>query len=107
MKNFLITIAVIAGLVAFTFAANESEIFGIRFWGVRAENARTEVYHHSQSYTDGKALELNKYELEYKQTKDPQEKEAIRQTIIRSMATVDKSCLPDDERQFLYELENK
>jgi hypothetical protein len=107
MKNFLITIGVIVGLVAFTFAANEFEIFGIRFWGVRSENARTEVYHQSQSYTDGKALELNKYELEYKESKDPQEKEAIRQTIIHTMAAVDKSTLPDDERIFLYQLENR
>jgi hypothetical protein len=107
MKQVLVGLAIVVGLVVLTFAANEFEIFGIRFWGVRIENAHTAVYHQSQSYVDGKALELNKYELEYKQTKDSTEKEAIRQTILHTMATVDKSTLPDDERAFLYQLENK
>ena len=107
MKNKLIAILVIIGLFAFTFLANEFEIFGIRFWGVRAENARREVFEQTQSYVEGKRQELTKYRLEYQREKDPIAKEAIRQTIIQSMANFNESKLPTDLQSFLEQLKNQ
>jgi len=104
MKDTLKVIAVIIGFFALIFLANEFEIFGIRFWGVRAENARREVFEQTQSYVEGKRQELTKYRLEYQRTKDSTEKEAIRQTILQSFANFDEKKLPYDLLQFLEEM---
>jgi len=104
MKNTLIVIGVIVGLFALTFLANEFEIFGIKFWGVRKENARREVYEQTQSYVEGKRQELTKYRLEYQRTKDITEKEAIRQTILQSFANFDENKLPSDLLDFLHQM---
>ena len=50
MKNGLLTIGAIIGLFALIFLANEFSIFGVKFWGVRKENARREVFEQTQSY---------------------------------------------------------
>ena len=107
MKNSLIVIGIIISLFAITFLANEFEIFGIRFWGVRKENARREVFEQTQSYVEGKRQELTKYRLEYLKEKDPQAKEAIRQTIILSFSNFDENKLQPDLQTFLYEMKNK
>jgi hypothetical protein len=104
MRNFLAVALVIVGLVALSFLVNEYEIFGTRFWGVRQENARREVFEQSQSYVEGKRQELTKYRLEYQTEKDPVAKEAIRRTIIQSMANFDDSKLPTDLYQFLQDI---
>ena len=107
MKNVLLTIGAIIGLFLLVFAANEFEIFGVKFWGVRKENARREVFEQTQSYVQGKRQEITKYRLEYLKTKDDQEKEAIRQTIVLSFSNFDDSKLPSDLRSFLSDMRNK
>jgi len=107
MKNVLITIGVIIALFAIIFAANEFEIFGTKFWGVRKENARREVFEQTQSYVEGKRQEITKYRLEYQLEKDTVAKEAIRQTIITSFANFDVNKLSPDLIEFLNELKNK
>lgn len=107
MKNVLIVLAIIIGLFGLTFLANEYEIFGIKFWGVRKENAKREVFEQTQSYVEGKRQELTKYRLEYQRTKDPVEKEAIRQTVVTSFANLDYTKLPPDLQSFLNDLKYK
>lgn len=107
MKQTLAIIAVVIGLFAFVFLANEFEIFGIRFWGVRVENARREVFEQTQSYVEGKRQELTKYRLEYQREKDPIAREAIRRTIIESMANFDINKLSPDLQNFLEQLKNQ
>jgi hypothetical protein len=106
MKSFLTVLAVIVGLFVITFLANEYEIFGIRFWGVRKENARREVFEQTQSYVEGKRQELTKYRLEYIMSKDSTDKQAIKETILQSFANFDDSKLPPDLYQFLHDLKN-
>lgn len=95
MKIALITIASIIGLFALIFAANEFEIFGTRFWGVRKENARREVFEQTQSYYDGKRQQLAKYHHEWNNA-DNDNKIAIEATIRSSFTGKDLEIFDND-----------
>ncbi len=106
-KGIFVSIICIVLTIGSVFLANEFEIFGIKFWGVRKENARREVFEQTQSYVEGKRQDLLRYRLEYYKCKDAQEKEAIRQTIILSFSNFPEEKLTDpDLRQFLHAMKN-
>lgn len=108
MKIALITIALIIGLFALIFAANEFEIFGTRFWGVRKENARREVFEQTQSYYDGKRQQLAKYRHEWVKA-DSDNKIAIEATIRNSFTGKDLKIFDNDPilYKFLLDVLNK
>ena len=95
MRTTLITIGCIIGLFAIIFAANEFEIFGVKFWGVRKENARREVFEQTQSYYDGKRQQLTKYHHEWKSA-DKDLKKSIEATIRSSFTGKDLKIFQDD-----------
>ncbi len=106
-KAALITVLVLAGLFALTFLANEFEIFGTRFWGVRKENARREVFEQTQSYVEGKRQELVKLHHEWVMA-DSSDKMVIEFTIRQSFANFDDSKITDDVmRNFLKDVKSK
>lgn len=74
------------------FVVNEFEIFGIKFWGVRKENARREVFEQSQSYVEGKRQELIKYKHEWNKA-SAEDKLAIENVIRMNFANFDESKL--------------
>lgn len=96
MKGKIIgyTILTIILLTATVFAINEWEIFGIKFWGVRKENARREVFEQTQSYVQGKRQELGKYYHEY-QTADSASKKSIEAVIRVQFVNFDDTKLND------------
>jgi hypothetical protein len=96
MRIALITIASIIGLFALIFAANEFSIFGTRFWGVRKENARREVFENTQSYVEGKRQELIKLHHEWNKASDD-DKIAIEATIRMSFANFDENKITEPE----------
>lgn len=96
MKNVLITIGCILGLFILIFATNEFEIFGIKFWGVRRENAKREVFEQTQSYVDGKRQDLVKYHHEW-MSADSTNKLAIESTVRISFADFDESKIQEPE----------
>jgi hypothetical protein len=92
-----ITLSVI-GLFLLIFLANEFEIFGVKFWGVRKENARREVFEQTQRQ------ELVKYHHEWVNASD-EDKKAIESTIRQSFANFDKDKITDpDLNKFLKEI---
>ena len=96
MKTTFSVIGVILGLFLLIFLANEFSIFGTKFWGVRKENARREVYERTQSYVEGKRQELVKYHHEWiKASAD--DRIAIEATIRASFANFDESKIEQPE----------
>lgn len=104
MKYALWTIGGLAAIFALSFIGNAMGLFNIQFWGVKQANAQRNVFEQSQSYVEGKRQEVTKYRLEYMQTKDPQSREAIRQTILMSTANMDLSKLTPEQRDFVESL---
>ena len=96
MRIALITIVLIIGLFALIFAANEFDIFGTRFWGVRKANAQREVFENTQSYVEGKRQELNKLHHEWNKA-NADDKIAIEATIRMNFANFDESKIQQPE----------
>lgn len=90
------------------FAANEFEIFGVKFWGVRKENARREVFEQTQSFVEGKRQDLLKYRHEWLKASN-EDKLIIESTIRMSFANFDENKLKDfpELYEFLKEIKNK
>lgn len=90
MRTTLIVIGAILGFFALIFLANEFEIFGTKFWGVRKENARREVFEQTQSYVEGKRQELIKLHHEWVNADDASKK-AIESTIRMTFSNFDEN----------------
>ena len=71
----------------------------------RMADAERATYENSASYVQGKTQELAKYRREYETEKDAAAKSALRELILTTAATVDRSKLPADLRAFLRDLE--
>lgn len=89
-----------AGLFALIFIANEFEIFGIKFWGVRKADAQRKVFEQSQSYVEGKRQDLIKYRLEYMRA-DSADKVILKNTIAHAFANFDGNLLEPELKTFL------
>jgi len=96
MRIVLVTIASIIGLFALIFAANEFEIFGTRFWGVRKANAQREVFENTQSYVEGKRQELIKLHHEWNKA-SADDRIAIEATIRMNFANFDENKIEQPE----------
>jgi len=96
MKNILTAIICILLFFALIFGANEFEIFGTRYWGVRKANAQREVLENSQSYIEGKRQELIKLHHEWNNA-NADDKIAIEATIRMNFANFDESKIQQPE----------
>ena len=97
MRAVLITLGCIIGLFAIIFLTNEFEIFGIKFWGVRKENAKREVFENTQSYVESKRQELVKLHHEWSMTKEADEKRIIENSIRHNFANFNADKIQDPE----------
>lgn len=104
MKKFLVGIGSIILIFSCIFALKYAGVLSYSFFAPKYEDARRTVFENTQSFIEGKKQELIKYRLEYMRSEDAAEKEALRITIISSMANVDRSKLPMDLQQFLISL---
>ena len=94
MRSFLIVIAVIAGFIAIVFFVNEFSILRTKFWGVRQENARREVFEQTHSYVGGKIQELSKLKHEWNRS-DEDGKITIESIVRSSFANFDETKIQD------------
>ena len=75
----------ILGFFALIVLVNEFEIAGLKFWGVRKENVRREIFEQTQSYVEGKRQDLIKYHHEWVNA-SAEDKIAIEFTIRQSFS---------------------
>jgi hypothetical protein len=87
------------------FLVNEFEIFGVKFWGVRKENARREVFEQTQSYVESKRIDLSRYHHEWMQAKTPEDKISIEAVIRQQFSNFDEDQIKEpDLKSFLHEV---
>ena len=101
MKQIIAILVIIISFIAIIFIANEFEIFGTRFWGVRKANAEREVFEQSQSYVQGKRQALIKYHHEWL-TSDSSSRKAIEGTIRMEFASFDEDMYLKEDYKDLY-----
>ena len=107
---FAVISAVIGVIVVIMLLSLTFGWFGVGYTktvGKAQQNANRTVFEETQSYVEGKRQFLNKEREEYKREKDPQSKEAIRQSILHEMANFDLNKLSNDDYAFIQELKNK
>lgn len=111
MKQVFAAIGIFLGilivLIGLNFAFGWVNVGYTKTVGKAQQNAERTVFEETQSYVEGKRQFLNKEREEYKREKDPQSKEAIRQSILHEMANFDLNKLSDDDYSFVKELKNK
>ena len=105
LKTFGIAILCIVILFALIFAANEFEIFGIKFWGVRKADANREVFENTQSYVEGKRQDLSRYHHEWNEAKDIQDKTAIEHLVREQFSSFPEDKIYNSElRSWLHDI---
>ena len=104
MKYIGITLLVLIGIVGLTFFFDSLGLTEIKLFGTKFENAHREVYEQTQSYVEGKRQEIAKYRLEYMRSTSKEDREAIRSTVLQSMANFDISKLLPEQQAFLEKL---
>lgn len=72
-----------------------------RYFGVRKENVRREVFEESRSYNQAKVQELAKYKLEYERATNKVEKQALEGVIRHKFADYNDDRLPIELQMFL------
>lgn len=102
--NIFIGLFILAIFLGLGFWLRYLWIVQYGFFAPMQKNVEREVFENTQSYVEWKRQELVKYRLEYLRTKDEDEKEAIKMTIIQSFANFDKSKLDYELRTFLEKL---
>jgi len=102
LKGILIALAVIAGILAFSWGMGWFDVFYTKTVGKAKQNAEREVFEQTQSYVEGKRQEAVKFYQEYNKAKTPQEKEAIKELVRLSFANFDEEKLPERLRIFIY-----
>jgi len=95
----------IVAFIALIVLVNEFEIAGIKFWGVRKENARREVFEQTQSYVEGKRQDLIKYHHEWVNA-SADDKIAIEFTIRESFSQFNEDKYLADQPELLSFLKN-
>lgn len=109
MKQWQQIVLGIIGFFALIFVINEFAIFGIKFWGVRQENARREVFEQTQSYVEGKRQDLIKYHHEWVKA-SPEDKLAIESVIRQQFSQFSEDKYLQDDPSlyaFLKDIKNK
>ena len=109
MKQWQAIVLGIIGFFALIELVNEFEIAGVKFWGVRKENARREVFEQTQSYVEGKRQDLIKYHHEWVNASDD-DKVAIEFTIRQSFSQFNEDKYLVDQPEllsFLKDIKNK
>ncbi|HUV85377.1 MAG TPA: hypothetical protein VMV86_06665 [Methanosarcinales archaeon] len=96
---FLLFFAVLAVIM---FATGGLELAYMKFFGVKKENVRREIFEQTQSYNHGKIQDLAKYYEEYQKAEGSADKEAIRSVILMRFAEFDANKInPPTLRSFL------
>lgn len=81
MKITLITMGMIIALAGLSFAMQGLGLINLKFWGVKYEDARRDVFEQSKSYNHGMIRDIENLCLQYAELESETHKQAIASTI--------------------------
>ena len=96
VKYGIIALLVLTGLIFWGDLVNLAET---RIFGVAQQNAQRKVFEQSQSYNEGMIRDLENLKTQYT-TATPEQKEALKATIIHRFEVYPKGKLPEDLELF-------
>jgi hypothetical protein len=99
MRHLAIGIAILAALIAVSFALSFTQYAEYSFFASRYTAVDTKVYHESAAYNEGMIRDLENLKHEY-QHADESGRTALRATILHRFAAYDNRALPPDLASF-------
>ena len=106
MKHLFKILASIIAALFFVFSlsmlSSWGNVFMIKTVGVATQNAKTEVFEQSNSFTKAKRQEIIKYYKEWNEAETVQEKEAIKNILSMSLADFNEDKYIDDPKLLLW-----
>lgn len=94
MKFLGYTMLVILTLASLSFLLNGLGLFNLKFWGVKYQDARTEIFESTKAYKHGNIREIERMCLDLNKVKSPAHKNALRATIRHRLSSFDYNNLP-------------
>lgn len=104
VKYIGIGLAVVAVIIALAFTFGWAGVGFTKTVGKAQQDARREVFEHSQSYVEGKRQEALKYRLEYTRADSDADRRAIQSTIVMAFANFDENLLDGELRTFIHRM---
>lgn len=99
----LLGMAVVVGAVWFLTAVDFSVY---KFWGIKYENTRREIFEQSKAYNQGQVQQLQNMYLDYAKA-DEAGKQAIRSTVLQRTADLNLEVLPANLRSWVEGLQHE
>lgn len=103
MKTVVLTIGFIGLFFASIFALNAFGLFSLKFWGVKYQNARTEIFQETKAYTHGTIRDIENLCLDALKTESQSHRDVIRATINHRISAFNKE-LPLNVKKCLSQL---
>ena len=94
MKSILVFLAVLVALPSMYFGLGYLGLFGINFWGVKYQDARTNVFQETKAYRHGTIRDIENLCIEIEKAETTTHKNALRATLNHRIAAFDYNLLP-------------
>ena len=104
MKTFFSLIGVLIGVLVLSFAMNGLGLVNLKFWGVKYENARTEIFQESKAYKHGTIRDVNNLCNEALKLDAGSHRDALKATIKHRIAAFDQAQLPPHVQKCLNQI---
>ena len=101
MKGVLIWAGAIIAFIAFAFVIELGGISWNKFFGVKREDARREIFEGTKSYNEAKEQDLIRYRMQYMRAETKADKEVIASSVRMMFADYDASKLEPELQAFL------
>lgn len=101
-------VAILIVTIGISFAIGVIDLEFMKFFGIRRENIRREIYEENVSYVRGMTKDLSEYHLQWMLAEDDVEKSAIVNVVRQRYAEFDISHLTDNPQlyNFLTDIRN-
>lgn len=100
LRSIGATLAVLVALGGVGFVATGANLASLKFWGPKFEQARTDIFHQSQSYVDGMKREAGRLMVEYTKA-DEAGRAGICALARDTFSVVDVTTFNNAQRDFL------
>ena len=110
-KAIFIGFISLIGILVLAFGLEYFNLVSYRFFGIRYEDNRRNIYENSQSYVEGKKMDINKQMLEFKTSRDEISRKAIKNMVAHQFAEFNEDSpkynLTSEQRDFLKDMKYK
>lgn len=101
MKGILPWVGGIIALIVLAFVLELGGLSWNKFFGVKREDVRREIFEATKSYNEGKEQDLIRYRMQYMRAETEADKEIIASTVRMMFADYDASKLEPELQAFL------